>query len=154
MTRGRKPKPTALKLIDGNPGKRPINGREPRFAAELPEPPAFLDAEGRREWNRIALELYQQGVLTGVDRAALAAYCSWWSLFVKASTEMEEFGLMQTSESGYESPSGWVNIKKQASEQMHKFMTEFGLTPSSRSRIKLPDKAQEDDPLLLFNRSA
>ncbi len=73
--RGRKPKPTRLKLIEGNPGKRPINGREPKPPGSLPSCPAHLSATAKTEWKRLARSLNRIGMLTEIDRAAMAAYC-------------------------------------------------------------------------------
>ena len=52
MTRGRKPKPTHLKLIEGNPGKRPIRTGPERPVTTMPEPPDHLNADARTEWDR------------------------------------------------------------------------------------------------------
>ena len=71
--RGRKPKPSHLKLVTGNPGKRAINTQEPVPERILPQPPPELTAEARGEWDLVAGELNRLGLLTGIDRAALAA---------------------------------------------------------------------------------
>ena len=71
--RGRKPKPTRLKLLEGNPGKRRINGQEPQPPWTLPSCPAHLSPSAKAEWKRLAKTLNAVGLLTQVDRAALAA---------------------------------------------------------------------------------
>src|SRR5262249_42754142 len=81
--RGRKPKPTRLKEMLGNPGKRALSTGEPVPEAAIPSCPRFLDKEARKEWRRAAPELYALGVLTNLDRAALAAYCESWSRVAK-----------------------------------------------------------------------
>ena len=88
--RGRKPKPTRLKVIAGNPGKRPLNKSEPEFTPSLPEQPAFLSEEAKLEWDRLAGELYAKGVLTEVDRGALAVCCQAWGRAVQAETALAE----------------------------------------------------------------
>ena len=80
--RGRKPKPTTLKILEGNPGKRSLNEHEPQVQAEIPECPEFLDDEARAEWFRMAKVLQDMGLLTQADRAALAAYCVAYSCWV------------------------------------------------------------------------
>ena len=72
MTRGRKPKPTAIRRADGNPGKRGYNGLEPAAPEGMPDCPLHLSDLAQEEWQRIAGTLYGMGVLTTVDRAALA----------------------------------------------------------------------------------
>ena len=53
-TRGRKPKPTALKVLEGNPGKRPLNDREPVPPKGTLKCPAWLLPEAKKEWKRLA----------------------------------------------------------------------------------------------------
>lgn len=96
--RGRKPKPTNLKILAGNPGRRPLPDGEPCPDAVLPTPPDFLDDQALREWERIAPELHQLGLLTRLDRAALAAYCQSYAHWIKAETALR--AAWQTGEDG------------------------------------------------------
>ena len=75
MTRGRKPKPTSLKILAGNPGHRALNVHEPAAPEGIPECPDFLGDEARAEWDRICQVLLDMGMLTRADRTALSAYC-------------------------------------------------------------------------------
>ena len=50
---GRKPKPTALKKLEGNPGKRKLNTKEPVPAKGMPEGPKWLLPEAKEEWKRL-----------------------------------------------------------------------------------------------------
>ena len=90
MTRGRKPKPTAVKLMDGNPGKRRINGAEPKPPRSLPDCPAHLSAEAKAEWHRLAKSLNGIGLLTQVDRATMAGYCQCYGRWVEAELKLAE----------------------------------------------------------------
>lgn len=90
MTMGRPPKPTHLKVLEGNPGKRAINKNEPKPQAKAPSCPAHLDKEAKAEWRRISKQLLQLGLLTEVDRAALAAYCQAWSRWVYAEEKISQ----------------------------------------------------------------
>src|SRR5205085_7950964 len=74
--RGRRPKPTRLKMLTGNPGKRPLNQDEPKPEASIPDCPPELSPAARQEWDRLAAELGALRMLTNLDRAALAAYCT------------------------------------------------------------------------------
>src|SRR4030088_1854931 len=90
--RGRKPKPTVLKLLDGNPGKRPLNDREPASIPGIPDMPEDLDDEAQAEWNRIVPELREMGLLCRADRAALTGYCTSWSRCGKAEARVGKGG--------------------------------------------------------------
>ena len=146
--RGRKPKPTFLKLLQGNPGKRPINDREPGALAGTPEPPDGLDDEALLEWNRIVPELRAMGVLSRADRPALAAYCTAWSRWRNAEAQVRKHGpIVKSPDKGFPMKSPYLTIADQSMEAMRKFLVEFGLTPSSRSRVRLPAACDPDDPL-------
>ena len=145
--RGPAPKPTALKRIDGNPGKRAINTTEPQFTAKAPPCPKHLTLEARKEWRRVSRELLDKNMLQVVDRAALAAYCQNWARWVEAENAMTapDFHLIETTDKGYQYISPWLNVANQALKQMRSFLTEFGLTPASRTRIQVPEQAEHDE---------
>jgi phage terminase small subunit len=63
-------------MLTGNPGKRPLNEDEPKPEAAIPECPPELSSFARKEWDRLATELGSLRILTNLDRAALAAYCT------------------------------------------------------------------------------
>ena len=159
--RGRKPKPTRLKLIQGNPGKRPINGREPKPPGSLPSCPAHLSPTAKTEWKRLARSLNRIGMLTEIDRAAMAAYCQAYGRWVEAERKLAETPALLKTPAGYVQASPWLGIANKQLELMAKFMAELGLTPSSRSRlaIQVPTGPKpwehralldDDDPLAEF----
>src|SRR5690554_3889293 len=84
MTVGRKPKPTALKIIAGNPGKRPLPQNEAVVALAEPTPPPFLCDDAKVEWGRVCSQLYAAGLMTEIDRAALAAYAAAYGRWAQA----------------------------------------------------------------------
>jgi P27 family predicted phage terminase small subunit len=143
--RGRKPIPSAIRAVRGNPGKRTGNEREPEFAAAIPGCPAHLDGEARAEWDRVAKELHDKGVLAQVDRAALACYCQAWGRLCEAEVKVRDMGLVLEGEKGsYQNP--WLFVANKAMEQIKAFAAEFGMTPSSRTRVKAGRK-ETDSPL-------
>jgi P27 family predicted phage terminase small subunit len=137
--RGRKPKPTVLKIREGNPGKRKLNDREPTPPAEIPDRPEMLSGVAAAEWERTVVVLHEMGLLTQADRSALAAYCTAYARWVAAEEQVAKFGtIVKSPDKGFPMKSPYLTIADQALETMRKFMVEFGLTPSSRSRIRLP----------------
>jgi P27 family predicted phage terminase small subunit len=134
---GRPPKPTILKQLAGNPGKRALNDAEPRPPAKRPPCPPHLVGEARKEWNRMAKQLLELGLLTSVDRAALAAYCQAWAQWIEAHEKLAELGMIVKTESGYPVLSPWWTVATQSAKQMKSFLTEFGMTPGSRSRLRV-----------------
>jgi P27 family predicted phage terminase small subunit len=133
---GRRPKPTALKALQGNPGHRPLNKREPKPTG-TPTCPRFLDEEAKREWKRISTELTTLGLLTSVDRAALAAYCAAYSSWADAEVKLQKFGKIIKTPSGYPIPNPYVSIRNTSLNIMRQYLVEFGMTPASRSRLQV-----------------
>jgi P27 family predicted phage terminase small subunit len=139
MVRGRKPTPTTLKLLRGNPGKRALNLNEPQLKPELPEPPDFLQGGALDEWNRIAPPLHQAGLLTALDAEALAFGCQSYATFVEAVENIRISGTVIKSSKGQPMVSPYVKVANAAWQQWMKMLPEFGMTPSSRSRVKVPE---------------
>lgn len=133
---GRKPKPSDLKELAGNPGKRTLNRREPRPRVVLPAVPRHLNEEARREWRRMGRELLALGVLTNVDRAALAAYCVAYSRWVEAEGQVAKLGTIVKTANGNLIQNPYLAVANRAMEQMCRLAGEFGMTPSSRSRVQ------------------
>jgi P27 family predicted phage terminase small subunit len=133
--RGRRPKPTRVKVLTGNPGKRPLNAQEPRPEAAIPECPIELGPSARAEWDRLCGQLGKLKLLTDLDRAALAAYCGAYALWAEATEAIQKYGAMVKSPTGYPIQSPYVSIANRQTEIMMRIASEFGFTPASRSRI-------------------
>ena len=144
--RGTKSKPSKLKELQGNPGKRAVNKSEPQPEAKIPPCPKHLSAEAKKEWRRISRELYTLKLLTAVDRAALAAYCQCWARWVQAEEELakETTAMVVSTDKGYEYPNPWIAIANSALKQMKSFLAEFGMTPSSRSKVTVGGELEQD----------
>lgn len=149
MSQGRKPLPTAIKVAKGNPGKRPLNADEPKVAARLPACPVHLIGEARSEWNRTGKRLLRSGLISDLDTAAFAAYCQAWARWVEAEDKLRATGAVIKAPSGYPIQNPYLAIANKAIEQMKSFLTEFGMTPSSRSRVGRtgePGAYEDQDP--------
>lgn len=156
-TRGRKPKPTAIKKLEGNPGKRRLNESEPQPAgADVRVPKGKLPPEARALWKSLAPQLAQLGVLKSTDLAALEVLCLHYAVTRRAWKIIDEEGL--TVENSVlvdpaDPGAGTVvlTVKKHPAASVFRenamafkgFATEFGLTPSSRVRIKAEPTTQE-----------
>lgn len=141
-SRGRTPKPTAIKQLEGNPGKRQLNTNEPKPKQKAPTCPKWLDDEAKKEWKRLAKQMEQLGILTEVDMAAFAGYCQSYARWKEAEEFISKHGAIVKTPSGYWQQVPQVSIAQQYMKQMTKFCEQFGLTPTSRSRI-VTDKSDE-----------
>jgi len=133
--RGRTPKPTALELAQGCPGKRSINHAEPQPRAVVPRCPTHLDERARKEWRRLVPILMQMRVLTEADGIALGNLCQSYSTMVRAQEKLNEMGILYKAPSGYVMQSPLLAVVNTCIETINKLSREFGLTPAARSRI-------------------
>lgn len=162
--RGPLPKPTALKLIAGNPGKRSLNladGVNPRV--EIPTPPKHLSQTARKEWKRITPILEELGLISGLDVAALTLYCESYARLVdlqvafnaKVAQRVDGGETLAdatlavstgTTPSGYQQQSVIVQLINSHRDQVHRFLGHFGLSPAARARVTPSNFVQPELP--------
>ena len=144
--RGPAPRPTALKVLSGNPGKRPLNKSEPQPRPGM-EPPAWLDEAARVEWDRVMPELdIIPGLMRRPDAVAMAAYGRSIVQMNDANKVIRARGLTMKTANGIRIRPE-VRAFEAAVRLIATFSQEFGLTPASRSRIHLTPTPEEDDAL-------
>jgi P27 family predicted phage terminase small subunit len=148
---GRKPQPTRLKLLNGNPGRRPLNEREPEPQVRLPQAPTHLGAAAKKEWRRAGRFLARSGLISDLDRAAFAAYCTAWGRWVEAEEALKTYGVMLKSPNGFPMQSPYLAVANRAMEQMRSLLAEFGMSPASRTRVA-GTPSDEDDEFEAFLR--
>lgn len=150
--KGRKPKPTEQRKLEGNAGNRPLNIHEPVLpAAQVTLVPDELknDLVATAEWERLAPMLRKAKVLTDGDRGALIALCLEWSRYLYANARVVEQGMVIAAPSGYPVPNPYIGIGNRAFTNCKAMMAEIGLTPTARSRVVA--KSEEDgDPFAEF----
>lgn len=135
--RGRKPQPTALKIIRGNPGKRALNDAEPKhFALSEECPDDLVDSSARDEWARVCGQLIAAGQVTLVDRATLIGYCLKYGQWKALEDEARKHPFIVKSPSGYPIPNPALGMANKCFGLMLKAASELGITPSSRSRVQ------------------
>lgn len=143
--KGRKPKPTALKLLRGEKNKDRINLKEPKPPPVKPSCPQALGKEARKEWRRSAKMLERMGCLKQADKAVFAAYCTAWGIFVKANEKVEQFGPLIVTKNKNIIQNPALSVMNRAMQDMVKYGVELGMTPSSRSRIHVSTKTEKDE---------
>lgn len=141
MSSGRKPKPTRVKEIQGNPGKRKLNGDEPKPTLPVKRPRG-LAREPRKVWDEVAPDLERVGVMTGWDTFALRLLAEHYALAIEAVTVVREEGLTVDGRDGPKKHPAATVFKENAVAAL-RVMTEFGMTPSSRSRLHLPEGGEQ-----------
>lgn len=134
--RGRPPKPTSLRLLEGNPGHRPINRTEPKPPVTVPEPPRFLNAKAKRMFRQLAPILLEIGTLTQIDAWVLADYCDAAAEVERLTKELKRAGDTITTPNGYIQPHPYVAMRNQCLARMARAGAELGIGAASRTRVK------------------
>lgn len=148
--KGRKPVPTALKILRGNPGRRALTVGEPKPRSDDAYPaPEWLDEEARAEWARLEPELVKIGLLTRADLPAFAAYCAEVGTFQSAARELAH----PTRKLSGGRRNLLLGFRRKASQEMRRWAAEFGLTPAARVRLK-SEPPPPEDPLAKYRRPA
>ena len=146
MTQGRKKLPTQILKIRGSKRlyDRPKNSPIP--VKGKPECPEWLKGEARREWERASELLYKQGTLTPVDSIAFVGYCILYQILKESYDKCvygksEKLRLTDKKANGSKCRKIELMIMKTTLGEIHKYLAEFGMTPSARSGINLPESS-------------
>lgn len=142
-SRGPAPEPSAIRLIKGNPSKKPINRAEPRPDAVIPDCPGHLDKRAKQEWATLCPILSRMRVLTEADYMALANLCQEWSTMVQCQMQINEVGMLVEGPSGQPIQNPLMRTVKDCMANITLLGREFGLTPSSRGRISVEPEVQK-----------
>ena len=150
--RGPAPEPTRLKRQKGNPGKRPLNDREPQLGPAIPSvPPGLvLDEVAMQQWDELSEILMTMRVLTEADGMVLASLCQTYSRWVQASKQLEQSGLIFQTKSGYTSRGPLLGVVNTCIDQINRLSRELGLSPSSRTRVHAAEEPQPKSKLAVL----
>lgn len=143
--RGPKKQPTALRVLKGNPSHRPLPKNEVKPPPLVPDCPMFLDAYGRRVWQKTAKHLVALGLLARTDQAIMAAYCdamSTWKRFNEILKKLSSWTFV--TESGYVQIRPEVTQRDRARKDAVQFGARMGLDASSRAGLDI-GKGQSED---------
>lgn len=152
--RGPAPKPTKLRIIEGNRSRRPLPTNEPEpKAVESMCCPRWLEGEARREWRRVQRVLRDMGLLTEADRSVIAAYCQEYGEVVEATRDVKRFGAYSVTPKGYMMDSAPALRRSRAVRAMHRLAQSLGLSPSARVGLAVKE-GEKEDPLDALRRQA
>lgn len=133
--RGRKPIPTALKIIAGNPGKRTLNTHEPQPRGDLADPPEWLTDRQLTMWREV-VAFAPPGLLKDLDASVFTVWVVAYDLYQEASDKLARTGmLIKAPNTGVPMQSPYLAIVNKQAQIMMKAAAEMGFTPASRSRV-------------------
>jgi P27 family predicted phage terminase small subunit len=128
---GPPPEHPHLRLLKGNPGKRPVRKPlQPARTEQCPEPPKHLTGHARDA------SLHKLSLLAILDIGPFSAYCCAYAQWQQAQEALQRSGdlTIKTAE-GHPRVNPLVRIASQAMADMQRIGAQFGLTPSGRLRL-------------------
>jgi P27 family predicted phage terminase small subunit len=140
---GRKPHPTALKLIDGTQPCR-INFNEPKAPVGAPEMPGYFDDFERHGWTTFIRDVERLGLLSTVDSHAAALYAVAYARGRRARDAIQAEGLLINGSHGGKVSNPCVGILERAERVMISLLSLYGLSPSDRSRLKATESVEDE----------
>jgi P27 family predicted phage terminase small subunit len=168
-SRGRRPKPTAVKELAGNPGHRPLNTSEPKPRASRARTPNGLGHEGGRFWRKYAPALAALGVLTEVDEPALRMAAEHYELALRAARELRQGVLIPAPDGASEQTvltgllikdaddnlrkNPLLQVLRDQSAALRSYLTEFGMTPAARAKLHVQEEEQLSLADILFGEA-
>ncbi len=143
---GRKPLPSNVKRFKGTNRADRDNKNEAKPPPKIPEPPDHLSKLALIEWGRVSNLLLKLGLMSDLDMSCLAAYCQAYSRWAEAEELLKTEKLVIETKSGNIIQNPLVGIANKSMERMIKCLVEFGMSPSSRSKVVayLPKDKKDD----------
>ncbi|HGK4852915.1 TPA: phage terminase small subunit P27 family [Yersinia enterocolitica] len=150
--------PTHLVLVKGNPSKRAINKSEPKPPSGVPPIPKHFDKQGKYWFKRIGDELDKVGVMTTLDGKALELLIEAYTEYRHHCDTLEREGYTfavydeEDKDEGKKRSIRMIKMhpasvmKSDAWKRVRAMLSEFGMTPASRSKVGAKGPA-EADPL-------
>ena len=139
MVKGRKPKPTHLKIIEGNPGKRRIATSEWSPDPVALDKPELTTEHASECWDRSVIELQEMGILQAADRDALEIYCEMYGTEPgdKRQRQVANEGALVKGRDGNQVTNPAWRIARDASQMATRLGEAFGFSPAARTRINI-----------------
>lgn len=152
---GRPSKPTALKVVQGNAGKRALNKNEPKPKAKRPKVPSHLSPKAKTAFRNVCDLLEDMGVLTIADGMALEMMCDAYSEWRDLRKIIDKHGstYVTTGTSGDEVVKARpeVAMASDAWKRVKAMMAEYGMTAASRTKVQTTEPEAED-PLEAYRK--
>jgi P27 family predicted phage terminase small subunit len=145
MPRGPVKTPTNLQILKGNPNRRPLPKGEPKPPVELPKPPSSLTEDEVAIWYEIGEQLVSAGLMTRLDAPTLEMLCVSYARWKFATAQLSKEGLIIRASNGIPMASPYWKIANTAFDHVRRLLLEFGMSPSSRSRVRSENEPTKEN---------
>mgnify|MGYP003646193124 CR=1 FL=1 len=158
--RGRKPMPSAVQELRGGYDKNPSRRKksEPKPPDGIPKAPRYLNRLAKNEWRHICKLLHSMGILTMADRSALTLYCqtySQWRKAVEFCAKYESWSVGKDNNGNVTTTRHeWDKVRERTADSCRRWLIEFGLTPSARTRLQVTEEVKDEFDTFLSRYSS
>ena len=165
--------PEAHRLAGSFKSERHSGYQGPKVVKGTPTAPKPLEAEAKAEWDRMVARLEVSGTVSTVDDAALFQYCRLFeeTELIGHAKESNQVAIDRAEENlGDFEGEDFLKLIGEITQlrkldakftdqlragrmALRQYLVEFGLTPASRGRVKLPDLGEQQDEWTAFDGS-
>ena len=137
---GPRPKPTYIKILQGNPGRRPLPEDEPEPDGNLVDPPATMrDARQLAIWRQ-CIENAPEGLLKKLDENVLMRFVAAQANWENANDQVVRMGLIANGPGDVPMQNPYLSVLNNQARIMRACSDEIGLSPAARTRVKVTCK--------------
>lgn len=136
-------KPTNLKLLEGNPGKRHIKKQEKIDTNKL-KCPVWLSDGAKKEWRFMLPILKKLNLISNLDKTVFAMYCQNYDRWRQAEEELNDEKLKVLGRSGF-IVNPLIKISAMYQTRMKISIEKLGLSPHDRANLDIAMGNNEDD---------
>lgn len=139
---GRKGKPRGLKLVEDNPGHRPIEEEVP-FTRGDPAKPEGMSPDAAWLWDQVVEQMKTVGLLKPLDAASLEVLCETYARWKEAAAFRKERQLLGKNSQGLVA-APWIGIEERAGREFRAWCAEYGLTPAAERNLTGESEAADE----------
>ena len=140
---GRPPNPKKVHKRRGNPSKINLDFDEPEGPEGVPDPPPHLTPDALKKWDQLASLLGEMDLLSKADGDFMTLYCDAWARYLEAIEQLAKKDAkgnsmkLLKSKGGHPMLNPWTAERNRASDEMNRYGSELGLSPSARARLRI-----------------
>lgn len=153
MSKGRKATAPHLKAIQGTNRPSRENKEAPEPPREVPEMPQGLTTRAKKYWGDLVGLLDEMGVITLADQSVLELLCETYSEWKHLNSTIKttykgKTSYLTVSKDGAEMYRAYPEVaqRSDAARRFQSLLSEFGLTPAARGKVKAIGKEKQSDP--------
>lgn len=141
--KGRKAKPTEVKIAQGNPGRRRVEAVTVVAGRKVPRMPAYLSPRAKTAWKQLVTDMQAANILDGADWPLVETAANTIAMYRHAVEMTNKEGMIAEGQKGNLTTSPWYRIASEQSKEIRQLLDHLGIGPSARARLGLQVSAKK-----------